>query len=71
MKDDAVLAAGEEAVRRVSDERGLVDRPAVLSEFLRGPADARRAELGQPNLQRRLDGCKRLCGEYDDFASLT
>ena len=52
VKDDAVLAAGEEAVRRVPDERGLVDRPAVLSEFLGGPADAGRAELGQSNLQK-------------------
>ena len=54
MKHDAVLAASEEAVRRVPDERGLVDRPAVLSKLFRGAAHTGRTELCQPNLKTNI-----------------
>ena len=54
VKHDAVLATGEEAVWRVPDERGLVDRPAVLSKLLRGAAHTGRTELCQPNLKTNI-----------------
>lgn len=38
VKHDAVLATGEEAMWRVTDERCLVDRSAMLSKLLRRAA---------------------------------